>query len=292
MIPADIPYPSMLHEELMRPLRIHHPQKLLSEFDIETDLFIGKAYLLLADLPDSPSEYFKKKNRKFQSVVQGRFRQRLPFSSVNTGQIFSKALKNLPPKWVLTAAMAMMSRIQPALQVRLTGDSPYMLSPLIATSQTVVVSREGMQPSIVVDLDPIEEDISLVDASVFGLTGVKASARAKKRKAFFSKRANLEKYEFDPALVYTFDFYQHLFNMGTFLADLGFAKYDVLRVIGQSPVQIMSVAWDPVKDGSCLPLKPPYLYNLEVWHERGLPKRQCPGKIEDAAADASNAPAE
>lgn len=291
MIPSTIPYPSMIHEELMRPLRIHnfeHPA--LSVIDIDTELFIGKAYLLLADLPDSPCEYFKKKNRRFQSVIQGQFRQRLPFSAVNTGQIFPKALKNLPPKWVLTATMAMVSRIQPALQARLTGDAPYLLSPLIATSQTVVVSQIGSEPSILVDLQPLEEDISLVNSSEFGLPGAKAAARVKKRKSFFSRRANLEKYEFDPSLVYTFDFYQHLVSLGTFFAELGFARFDLLRVIDQSPIQVMSVAWDPESQGTDLPLKPAYLYNFEVWHERGLPKKSAPAldTLDSTGSDASN----
>ena len=83
-------------------------------------------------------------------------------------------------------------------------------------------------------------------------------------------------------MVYTFDLHQHILNFSTFQAKIGVAKYDLLKFLGSRPVQIMAVAWDPVSTLSDdeeyedetkrkLRIPPenwPYLYNLEVLHER------------------------
>ena len=37
----------------------------------ESDLFVGKAFIVVADLQDSPHSYFKRKERKFEAVFQG-----------------------------------------------------------------------------------------------------------------------------------------------------------------------------------------------------------------------------
>ena len=76
--PADI-------STLNQPLTIHQSgQPELSEFLIESDLFVGKAYVVIADLPDSSHDHFRKTHNKLKCVFQGRFKRRVPFSSVYT----------------------------------------------------------------------------------------------------------------------------------------------------------------------------------------------------------------
>jgi hypothetical protein len=83
-----------------------------------------------------------------------------------------------------------------------------------------------------------------------------------------------------PHVVYTFDFFQHVFNLATMKIDVGVTTIDVLQIIGKAPVQIMSVHWDPVTNPKGIEecaregKKLGYLYNVEVWHERAFPKRE------------------
>ena len=41
----------------------------------ESDLFVGKAFIIVAGLSDSPHSYFKRKERKFEAVFQGKYCQ-------------------------------------------------------------------------------------------------------------------------------------------------------------------------------------------------------------------------
>jgi hypothetical protein len=109
-----------------------------------------------------------------------------------------------------------------------------------------------------------------------------------------NRRSNLLKYSYSPdhgtllwfaslilssLAVYTFDFFQHVFNLATMKIDVGVTTIDVLQIIGKAPVQIMSVHWDPVANPKGIEesiqarKKLGYLYNVEVWHERAFPKR-------------------
>jgi hypothetical protein len=157
------------------------------------------------------------------------------------------------------AAIGVISKIQPALQVCLEGDNPYIISPLASTSQSIVISRVGSEPNIF--SDTIEEDMTIL-GHPFG------NMNSKQRKSYFSKHRNLVGYEYNPDFVYTFDFYQHLLNLSTFQIDLGFMKYDAIKVLGVRPIQVMAIVWDPIADNDS---KPRYLYNFEVWHRRSLP---------------------
>mmetsp|Transcript_6711 Transcript_6711/g.6934 ORF Transcript_6711/g.6934 Transcript_6711/m.6934 type:complete len:186 (+) Transcript_6711:578-1135(+) len=146
------------------------------------------------------------------------------------------------------------------------------MSPLIATSQNISINYPGDEPDITDTGIGIQEDCSLLGPPFINEKGIIMSNR--KRKSFFSTRENLETYSFDPSLVYTFDFFQHVLNMGTFQLDIGFLKLDILKSMGCRPIQVMAVHWDPTQHNTSLDLSRSYsfLYNIEVWHERSLPK--------------------
>ena len=112
-----------------------------------------------------------------------------------------------------------------------------------------------------------------------------------KRKQYFSKRANLELYSFDSSMVYTFDFYQHLLNVATLDVDLGFLKYDLVKVLGARPLQIMAVIWSPPRlwlggrssnngrsnsgsenENNSGDSDMQYVYNIEIWNKRSTSK--------------------
>ena len=249
--------------ELSKPIHIHKPgNPEVSEIEFESDLFIGKMYIIIEGLPDSPHSYFRRKLRKFQSVIQGKFKKRTQFSNVYTGQVLEERVTQLPAKWIVRSALKLFSNLQPAIKVNLNGDKPYLLSPLASAAQKIIVSRPGDEPSVSKNIYYSEEDMSLQSKDFENMDRIR-------RRAYLSKRANLNKYYFETDLVYTFDFYQHLINLSTFKLELGFIKYDITKILGFRPVQIMAVDWDPTQ--STEPEKWPFLYNFEIWHRKSVP---------------------
>jgi hypothetical protein len=58
---------------------------------------------------------------------------RVPFSKVYSGQAFDEPTHQLPIQWLVKG----IGRLQPGFRSFVTGDKPYCLSPLMATSQHV-----------------------------------------------------------------------------------------------------------------------------------------------------------
>jgi hypothetical protein len=163
-----------------------------------------------------------------------------------------------------------------------------MVSSLIAASKNVVVSLPGQEPDICItkqaDMDAVKEDMSLLakpvggasaassasSASVAAANAVFTSRSPSKRANFFSNVKNLVKYSFSPDHVYTFDFYQHVLNIGQMKLDLGFTSLDVSSIIGFCPVQVMAVQWDPFNEPSDLETVD-YFYNIEMWNYKSFP---------------------
>ena len=178
--------------------------------------------------------------------------------------------------------LGLLSKIQPGLQVSLEGTKPYMVSSLIAASKNVVVSLPGDEPDICITGDSgtesVREDMTLLVTHSEGgsqyssstANKVFSSRSASKRANFFSDLKNLDMYSYSPDLVYTFDFYQHVLNIGQMKLNLGFTSLDVSSIIGFSPVQIMAVKWDPHNEPDLENIE--YFYNIEMWNHKCFPK--------------------
>jgi hypothetical protein len=269
---ASAMFPSHLSPQeratLSLPIHIHKPeQPEMSEFPIESDTFIGKAFIIIAKLKDSPHSFFQSKEVKFEAVFQGRFKRYIPYSRVYTGQAHKAALPHIPSEWLVNVALKFMTRLQPAIAVDLKGTKPYFLSPLICTAQKIVISKPGEEPCISYGIESIEENMSLLGPSFPKMS-------SHKRKVYFSKKENLKQYYFEPDSVYTFDFFQHRLNLATFMIDLGFIKYDLRKMLMSKPIQIMAVEWEgPGKKGGKKGTGDwKFLYNVEIWHKRCIKK--------------------
>ena len=272
-------------EHLCLPVHIHNKESPeLSFISIDSDYFIGKCYLLIAGLKDSPA-HFRKRKRKLQAIIQGKFKKGIPFNKVYIGEIFEGAIRQLSAKLLLYNSIKILSKFNPVLNVRMKGERPYILTPLVTAAQNIVVSQPGQEPNILYP-DELEEDMSQC-STIF------QSMSNSKRKQYFSKRANLDLYSFDSSMVYTFDFYQHLLNVATLDVDLGFLKYDLVKVLGARPLQIMAVIWSPPRlwlggmgntnigrstggsendnnGGDSDSMQ--YIYNIEIWNKRSTSK--------------------
>ena len=280
MIRSDI---TEQREHLCLPVHIHNKESPeLSFISIDSDYFIGKCYLLIAGLKDSPA-HFRKRKRKLQAIIQGRFKKDIPFSKVYIGEVFEGAIRQLSAKLLLYNSIKILSKFNPVLNVRMKGERPYILTPLVTAAQNIVVSQPGQEPNIMYP-DDLEEDMSQCSATFRSMSSLK-------RKQYFSKRANLELYSFDSSMVYTFDFYQHLLNVATLDVDLGFLKYDLVKVLGARPLQIMAVIWSPPRlwlggrssnngrsnsgsenENNSGDSDMQYVYNIEIWNKRSTSK--------------------
>jgi hypothetical protein len=109
-----------------------------SEFAVESELFVGKAYIAVKGVHNFPEAYFEDKKRLFYYVLQGRFKTPdLSFAVVQTGQLFNGPLHLIPPKLILIPFELMLDKLQPNFRMDLNTDRPYVLSALMATMQQI-----------------------------------------------------------------------------------------------------------------------------------------------------------
>lgn len=76
-------------------------------------------------------------------VSQGQFKKELPFDRAYTGQAYQRPFTQLPAKWLIRSAFSLIRRLSPALREDITGDRPYMVSPLAATAQALRAEAPG-----------------------------------------------------------------------------------------------------------------------------------------------------
>lgn len=182
----------------------------------ETLFFTGKFHMKIANLPSSPPEYFGGRARLQQVVVQGRFKRRLPLAAVVTGQRFDRpfALDGMAA-WAVSALLPVLRRVMAGCRVDLLADAPYFESPLAAACQALAVHRPGEEPFFG-DLAAAAVAGAGAEEATALLGGPFAGGRvpAARRKALLSDPAVVGSLAYDPALVYTFDVYQHQFDPG------------------------------------------------------------------------------
>ena len=94
----------------------------------------------------------------------------------------------------------------------------------------VNLDEPGNEPNIT--CRNIEED-----CSVFGGIFSKGNVSVSRRKRLFSHPDRCKKYVFDKETVYTFEFFQSLFDATTYSLDLGFAKIGCAKVLNGQPIQ-------------------------------------------------------
>ena len=214
--------------------------------EIETSLFKGTITVLLRNcvLRDDDrkrrnrvDKYFAHKKRVTAVYIQGRFKRSLSFAHVWTGQSFAKNLK-LPAQWIIRLGLKFLKSIAPALAAKIHIDSPYLLTPLAAAAQTLHVSASMENApdlrKLVFDDDAMESTTLLGGAFAESLL-----SRSKRRKQL-SSMSRLWKHNYDPKFVYTFGFWQNLFDPSKYTVSVPFGSFDITPYLNGQFMQVMA----------------------------------------------------
>ena len=213
------------------------PCPLSVPIHFESDIFQGKAFIRLKDVPseNGPTDerYFHGRTRRFLTRVQGRFKvPNISISEVYTGHEFTSPFGRLPPSWILKAGTSLIRTLAPGADIDLNSDTPKILSLLAGTSQVIRVDEPGNEPDIEKELD-IEEDCSLL-----GHEFKNGTATISRRKKLLSDPDVASKYMFDINYVYTFDFFQSAIDFSDYTLHLGFTKIDLCKSLNGQPGRI------------------------------------------------------
>jgi len=229
-------------------------------FKFSSDLFEGTCLFRIkgcnSDNPEGDRTYFDGRKRIYQSVVQGRFKEEILVADVCTGHEFARTLKNLPHPFILKTATSFISKIALGCNIEVHTEQPFMEATLLGTSQVVRGDEPGNEPNIT--CNDIEED-----CSIFGGAFSNGNVSSSRRKRIFSNPAKCKQYIFDTDTVYTFEFYQNLFDVQSYSLDLGFIKLGAINVLNGQPIQWLG----KTRDGR-------YLWSFQLWHSKLLREKK------------------
>lgn len=239
--------------------------------EFETRSFVGKCVLRFRGLPPPSSgpqrddarerldAYFGKRKRRFQVVVQGRFKREYRADRLITGHEFFKPVVNLPAKYVVKTVLRLLRAMNPSINFNLFGARPHAYVSLGASAQTLRVDVPGQEPDISTAQN-FEENTEL-----FGGAFEKKHIAPKKRRKLFASAKSAARYLFRPGPVYTFDFYQHVFDPKDYALVFGVdtLRVELARHLSHQPAQIMARALDTGD----------YLWCFALWHEKILASR-------------------
>jgi hypothetical protein len=236
-------------------------------FEFETSVFAGRCLIRFRDCPPPPAgaapdaarrleEYFRGRARTFQCVVQGKFKRRIRADETVTGHEFFQPLLGIPGKRFVKTLVHILRAMNPSLRMSLFARKPQVWTFLGASAQVISIDTPGDEPDIT--RGSFEEN-----NSKFG--GAFASGRltSAQRRRLLADVKKAKQYSFSTDDVYTFDFYQHVFDPKTFtlnILGLDAFRVDVARHVGDQPPQIMARTSRPGE----------YLFCFCMWHERAL----------------------
>ena len=241
--------------------------------DFETTYFVGTLLMRIKQAPAADpnnqmsTSYFDGKKRRFQAIIQGRFKQELSMCQCVTGQMFDRPSGKLPAKWIVSTAIRFISTLSPQLEATIDGVEPKFLAPLAATAHSILqypIVHEDLRNNVddatcspeerenrinysfyrgAKDLErSVEEPPANSEHSILpdvlqasnsdtkhSTSSSSVTSRQRVRKACLNKVTSKRQKEpkFSTQKEYCFEFYQHLLLFGDDLA------IDLGRSIGQ-----------------------------------------------------------
>lgn len=236
-------------------------------------LFEGRLVSRMRDVPTedldsntntiSNEDYFQNKSRQFRWAVQGRFKKRIRFDKIVTGQQFQRPFRNAPSSSVVKRGLDLLRHKLPeTFDCDLLSNEPRFEHPLLAGCQSFRVDRpEDLEGLLDGDMYGVGDDGNVIeDTSLLEDDSIPQDGVA--RRKHFAKNSNLEMHYFEPDLVYTFDFYANFFSPARHRLELNpFFGVDLIPYFNGYPLY-MSMAKE--KDSQ------EYLWATEMWHKHLL----------------------
>lgn len=223
------------------------------------------------DGPKSNRDYFQNRSRQYQWSVQGRFKRRTRFDKIVTGQEFGRPFRNAPSSRVVKRGLELLKHKLPeTFDCDFFSEEPRFEHPLLAGCQYFRIDHPeevedlpGSEVHGIGDDGNVIEDTHLLDESI--------PQDGDGRRKYFAKSCNLERYYFEPDLVYTFDFFANFFSPARHRLELTpFFSVDLVPYFNGYPL-FMSMAKE--KDSQ------EYLWATEMWHKRLLDFDESPGRL-------------
>ena len=247
-------------------------------------LFEGKMVSRVRDIPSSRQQndhdesntisnetYFNSRSRQYQWSVQGRFKKRIRYDRVVTGQEFDRPFRNKPSSKLVERGLNLLrNKLPETFECELFCNEPRFEHPLLAGCQHFRVDHQqdlvGLPDN---QLYGIGDDGNVIeDTTQINITSSCRDGVA--RRKFFSSNTNLEQFYFEPDdLVYTFDFFANFFSPVRHRLELTpFFSVDLIPYFNGFPLYLSMAK---IKcDESEVTQDTQYLWATEMWHKRLL----------------------
>jgi hypothetical protein len=247
---------------------------------IDNEFFHGKLILALRNGSQTPltrDNYFPNKQRIAANFVQGRCKKRIPFNELWTGQAFRRPFKDVPSGFLVKMLISLLNALAPNLKADVHGKRPYLLTPLISAAQTLEIKRPGDE----LDLSKIWSrelsDNDLEDTNLLfpDPSDSQRNMTYNQRRKYFAQAKRMEGMYMEPGLVYTFGFWQDIFDPTDYTANMPFGKYDVAKYMdGQPMLMLGKVGLGDLLESGGNPGGKDCgdLWNIEMWHREILSK--------------------
>lgn len=228
--------------------------------NFESELFVGKIVCRFKGIgcPANPAavktkdDFFKTQKRcTFQVLVQGRFKERVRASEIQTGGEFGKPFQDVPPHYLIKAGCKFFQALTPGLEIDLLCDEPYYMALLGGTVTTLAIDETEDKA-----VDP-RSDVAEDNGRMFGGEGYSVSRRSRT----LGNPDTAAEYWYNTTDVYTFDYFQSVLLFDEYCLDIGIVKLRLDRHLNGNPICIMAKH----VDGR-------YVYNFEIFHECLLSK--------------------
>jgi hypothetical protein len=214
-------------------------------------------------------DYFQKRKRLRQYVIQGQFKENILMSDVYLGDFYQKPLGLVPPKFLAKSINATFNKIAPGLIMDLTSDKPKVIALLGGVVQNLSIDYLGDEPNIMqFDLPDntqlIEMDQQRQQQQQQTSGGNSDSDKSslgfksqKERKSKLSVPKIAKKYSYHPGKVYTFNCYDDVFDLSKFSIKVPIIKSIGLnKVLNSQPTTLRACTLDGRS-----------IFNFNVFHE-------------------------
>jgi len=233
---------------------------------ISSPLFEGVMVSRVKGMGDN--EYFEGRRRSFQWSLQGKFKRRIRFDHLVTGQDLGRPFRNVPNVSFIDKGLHLLKgRLPDVFESKLGSETPKFEHAIINGCQHFRV-EDPSQENLIFNLTTDAKNGTIIEENAL-LNDPNVPKDGEKRKRYFAKLENLEKFYYETEYVYTFNFYANFFNMSKYAFEVTpFMSLEIAPFFNGYPIFMAML-----KDSS----DETYILATELWHKRLLDFNQKPG---------------